>query len=144
MATSTIEANVVKLVRDHWTLADVKNVHISDRVPSFLRGTLYVVSIVDADDEEHKNYVYAEDDELNRYNDVIQLAKERGGESPLRHFFKGSSPVFVVAGIIGIAVTATVCYLSTHGQGAVPPHLLAAFQLILGFFFGTVARAGTK
>ena len=145
MASPTIEERVVQLVRDHWRGANVRDVQINDRLPRFFRGALYIVSIYDANNEEHENYVYVVGDELWRYDDLRQLGADVGKSSPLAETLQRAFQFVGISGVIAIIITATICYLvMTRPDPKIPELLANALTLILGFYFGTTVRRVTE
>ena len=141
MASPEIEEHALQLVRDHWKAAHIHDVHINDRIPHFFRGALYIVSIFDAQDEEHENYVYAVGEDLRRYDDLMQLGADVGKSSPLADILQKAFQFVGISGIIAILITATICYLIVSRPDPKIPELLAnSLTLILGFYFGTTVR----
>jgi len=143
MIDPAIEKRALQLVRDHWKGANVHRVEINDRIPRFFRGALLVVSIYDAKDEEHENYVYAVGEELQRYDDLGQMGTHVGRISPLAETLQMAFQFVGISGVIAIIITATICCLvivrPTNYE--VPPKLWDSLTLILGFYFGTAVRS---
>jgi hypothetical protein len=145
MASPAIEERVLQLVRDHWKGANVRDVQINERLPHFFRGALYNVSIYDADNEEHENYVYAVGEELRRYDDLRQLGADVGKSSPLAETVQKAFQFVGISGVIAIIITATICYLIVSRPDPKIPELLAnSLTLILGFYFGTTVRRAAE
>ena len=48
-----------------------------------------------------------------------------------------------MSGLIGLGITATICYLtvSGHGETKIPDVLSNALTMVLGFYFGSKAGA---
>jgi hypothetical protein len=104
----------------------------------FFRGALYVISIYDANNVEHENYVYAAHGELRRYDDMRQLGAEAGKDFSLAEMLRSAFQFAGISGVIAIIITATICYIALTRQDPNPPPFLAnALTLILGFYFGT-------
>lgn len=144
MGSSVIEERVLELVRDHWKGANVRDVQINDRLPRFFRGALFVVSIYDASNVEHENYVYALGEELRRYDDLSKLGADVGRSSALAETLQGGFQFVGISGVIAIIITATICYLVvTRVDPKIPDLLANALTLILGFYFGTTVRKST-
>jgi hypothetical protein len=74
MSNDNIESKVVELVRSHWANADVSNVKINNSFDEFSRGSLYVVSLHDANNRERENYVYVVGRRLKLFTDLNELA----------------------------------------------------------------------
>jgi len=74
MASANIEAKVIELVRSHWAGANTRNIKINNSFDEFSRGSLYVVSILDADNRERENYVYVVGRQLKLFTDLNELA----------------------------------------------------------------------
>lgn len=74
MSSDNVETKVVELVRSHWANANVRNVQINNSFDQFSRGSLYVVSIHDANDRERENYVYVVGRRLRLFTDLNELA----------------------------------------------------------------------
>jgi hypothetical protein len=146
MANPEIEKRVLQLVRDHWKGANVREIQINDRLMRFFHGSLYVVSIYDANNEEHENYVYADGDELRRYDDLRQLGGNIGASSRFTETLYEIFQFVGISGIIAIVITVTICWLVlTRGSGyLVPDHLANALYSILGFYFGTTVRRSPR
>jgi hypothetical protein len=145
MASPVIEERVLQVVRDKWKGANVREVQITDRLPQFFRGALYVVSIYDAKKEEHENYVYAVGEELRRYDDLRQLGADVGKSSPLAETLQKAFQFVGISGVIAIIITATICYMVVSRPDPKIPELLAhSLTLILGFYFGTTVRSAAK
>jgi hypothetical protein len=141
MAAPEIEERALQLVRDHWKAANVNNVHINDRLPHFFRGSLYVVSIFDAQEKEHENYVYVVGEDSRRYDDLSQLGADVGRSSPVAETLQKAFQFVGISGVIAIIITATICYLIVSRPDPKIPELLAhSLTLILGFYFGTTVR----
>ena len=70
-----IEPRVIQLVGDYWKGANIRDVQINDRLPTFFRGALYVVSVYDADNKEYENYVYHAGGHLRRYETCANLGR---------------------------------------------------------------------
>ena len=81
MSSSNIETKVVELVRSHWAGANVRNVRINNSFKEFIRGSLYVVAIHDANDRERENYVYVVGRHLRLFTDLTELAMGIGEDS---------------------------------------------------------------
>jgi hypothetical protein len=143
MATSEIDDRVVQLVREKWKGANVKGVQISDRIPNFLRGYLYIVSIYDAHGDEHENYVYALGESLRRFDDLKHLAADVAHDSALAQFFQSSFEFVGISGVVAVVITLTICYLAIAGQKP-EPFLANALTSILGFYFGTTVHSASK
>jgi len=74
MSSGNIETKVIELVKSHWEGANVRNVRINNSFDQFVRGSLYVVSIHDADNRERENYVYVVGRQLRLFTDLNDLA----------------------------------------------------------------------
>jgi hypothetical protein len=74
MASAGIEAKVIELVRSHWVGANARNITINNSFDEFSRGSLYVVSILDANNRELENYVYVVGRQLKLFTDLNELA----------------------------------------------------------------------
>lgn len=81
MPSRNIETAVVELVRSHWAGANVRNVRINNSFDRFIRGSLYVVAIHDANDRERENYVYVVGRHLRLFTDLTELAMGIGEDS---------------------------------------------------------------
>ncbi|HYN82300.1 MAG TPA: hypothetical protein VES88_12420 [Gemmatimonadaceae bacterium] len=81
MSSSNIETKVVELVRSHWADANVRNVRINNNFDQFIRGSLYVVAIHDANDRERENYVYVVGRHLRLFTDLTELAMGIGEDA---------------------------------------------------------------
>ena len=81
MSSSNIETKVVELVRSHWAGANVRDVRINNSFKEFIRGSLYVVAIHDANDRERENYVYVVGRHLRLFTDLTELAMGIGEDS---------------------------------------------------------------
>ena len=73
IANDNIEERVLKLVRDQWAGANAGKIQVNNR-SGFVRGTLYQVSIYDANEDEHENFVYAVGDQVTLFRNVSELA----------------------------------------------------------------------
>ena len=147
MANVAIEDRVVELVENYWRSANIQKVSIIETIPHFFRGRLYIVEILDANDYAHENVVYVTGDELRRYDNLQQLGASAGRDSPLAQFFESSFQIMGIAGIIAMLITVTICYVVLFRPPAIdsiPTYLSNALTLILGFYFGTTARRGSK
>jgi hypothetical protein len=78
---NNIETKVVELVRSHWAGANVRNVRINNSFAEFIRGSLFVVAIHDANDRERENYVYVVGRHLRLFTDLTELAMGIGEDS---------------------------------------------------------------
>ena len=142
MAKSEIEKRVEQLVRDYWKTANVLDVQIIDREMRYFRGSLYTVEIIDANRDDHLNYVYVKGDELRRFDDLKDLGVNIGTTSRLAEALQDAVQFFGVAGIIAVIITATVCWLAIkHTYNDIPAGLTAALSSILGFYFGKSTRS---
>jgi len=81
VSSSNIETKVVELVRSHWAGANVRDVRINNSFKEFIRGSLYVVAIHDANDRERENYVYVVGRHLRLFTDLTELAMGIGEDS---------------------------------------------------------------
>ena len=81
MASSSIETAVVELVRSHWAGANVRNVRINNSFERFIRGSLYVVAVHDANNRERENYVYVVGRHLRLFTDLTELAMGLGEDA---------------------------------------------------------------
>jgi hypothetical protein len=144
MASEIVESNVKQLVADHWKGANVQEIQINERLPRFFRGTLYIVSIYDAERREHLNYVYKQGNDLFRYDSLEQVGTAIG-KSPsvavlLHDFFQFAG----ISGLVAIIITITICYLAIqHGSQKdyqIPEILKNALAIILGFYFGSAMK----
>ena len=81
MSSSSIETAVVELVKSHWAGANVRNVRINNSFDQFIRGSLYVVAVHDANDRERENYVYVVGRHLRLFTDLTELAMGIGEDS---------------------------------------------------------------
>jgi hypothetical protein len=145
MTIAETERCVLQIVRDHWEGANVRNVQISGRVPRFFSGALYEIAIYDANGEEHENLIYVVGDEFWRYDDLKTLVFNLGNPpsfaDTLQKMFLFVGFPGLISGVIGILVTACICYLAVTQPGAtIPVYLANALPLILGFYFGTAVR----
>ena len=142
MTSTETEERALQLVRDHWIHAHVNDVHINQRLPHFSRGALYIVSIIHAVNEEHENNVYVVGEKLWRYDDLRQLGTHVGKSSPLAETLQNIFQVGVIAGVIAIIITATICYQIVSQPHPVIPEVLGqSLTLILGFYFGSKFRS---
>jgi hypothetical protein len=85
MSSGNIETMVIELVRSHWAGSNVHNVRINNSFDQFVRGSLYVVSIHDADNRERENYVYVVGRQLRLFTDLNDLAMGVGEISTELH-----------------------------------------------------------
>src|SRR3954451_19265338 len=76
MTDTDIKSQVETSVRDHWKAANFKDVHVNDIIPRFFHGKLFVVSIIDANNDEHENYVYVVGNHLRRYDSLRSLVDD--------------------------------------------------------------------
>jgi hypothetical protein len=145
MANPDIEKRVLQLVREHWKGGNVRNVQIDDRLMRFFHGSLYVVSVYDANNEEHENYVYANGDELRRYDDLRQLGGNIGASSRFTETLQQTFQFVGISGVIAIIITVTICWLVlSRSEYTIPEPLANALSLILGFYFGTTVRRSPR
>ena len=144
MAEPSIEDRVVKLVEDHWAAANVRAVQINNRFPEFVRGTLYFVSIYDANNTEHENYVYAVGSRLTLFKDINQLAIGVGKTSSAADTLQGIIQFGGISGLIALIITATICYRTFQGDLKFPDVLGHALSTILGFYFGSALQNASK
>jgi hypothetical protein len=143
MATANdTEERVLNIVREHWAGANVQRVEINQRFEDFLRGTLYAVSIYDADNQEQENYVLSRGDELRLFRDVGELVLGVGrfssfGDTILQLGISG-----LIAGVIALGITFTLCgFALRHPENLHVVDMLANTLLaIVGFFLGTKVR----
>jgi hypothetical protein len=139
MENKDIETRVLKPVRDLWASANFTKVEITNQYDDFVRGTLYFVSIYDANKVEHVNYVYAVGNRLQLFEDVKQLAIGVGKVSSWVDALKDILQSAGMSGPIALIITATICYMSIRGRN-LPNELWGALTLILGFYFGNAVR----
>lgn len=81
MSSSNVETKVVELVRSHWAGANVRDVRINNSFKEFVRGSLYVVAIHDANNRERENYVYVVGRHLRLFTDLTELAMGLGDDA---------------------------------------------------------------
>ena len=81
MSSSSVETKVVELVRSHWAGANVRDVRINNSFEQFIRGSLYVVAIHDANNRERENYVYVVGRHLRLFTDLTELAMGLGEDA---------------------------------------------------------------
>ena len=81
MASTSVETKVVELVRSHWAGANVRDVRINNSFDQFIRGSLYVVAIHDANNRERENYVYVVGGHLRLFTDLTELAMGLGEDA---------------------------------------------------------------
>ena len=81
MSSRNIETKVVELVRSHWAGANVRNVRINNSFDRFIRGSLYVVALHDANNRERENYVYVVGSHLRLFTDLTELAMGLGEDA---------------------------------------------------------------
>ena len=81
MASTSVETKVVELVRSHWAGANVRDVRINNSFDQFIRGSLYVVAIHDANNRERENYVYVVGSHLRLFTDLTELAMGLGEDA---------------------------------------------------------------
>ena len=145
MTSTETEKRALQLVKDHWKDANVTDVHINETIPHFFRGALYIVSIKDAVEEKHENNVYVVGEDLRRYDDLRQLGAHVGKSSPLAETLQNIFQVGVIAGVIAIIITATICYqMVSQPHPEIPEVLGHSLTLILGFYFGTNVRKAAE
>jgi hypothetical protein len=145
MTSTEIEKRALQLVKDHWKNANVNDVHINERLPHFFRGALYIVSIIDAVNEEHENNVYVVGEELWRYDDLRQLGAHVAKGSLLAETLQNIFQFGVITGVIAIIITATICYqIVSQPHPEIPELLGHSLTLILGFYFGTTVRKAAE
>ena len=85
MSSGNMETKVLELVKSHWASANVRNVRINNSFEQFSRGSLYVVSIHDANNQERENYVYVVGRQLRLFTDLNELAMGVGEISTEAH-----------------------------------------------------------
>ncbi len=90
MPGGNIETKVVELVRSHWAGANVRNVRINNSFDPFVGGSLYVVSIHDASNQERENYVYVVGRQFKLFTDLNELALGVGEVSAERNAAQAS------------------------------------------------------
>jgi hypothetical protein len=144
MAEANIEDRVVKLVEDHWAGANARTVQINNRFPEFVRGALYFVSIYDANNTEHENYVYAVGPRLTLFKDINQLAIGVGKTSSAADTLQGIIQFGGISGVIALIITVTICYRTFQGDSKIPEGLGNALASILGFYFGSAIQNASK
>jgi hypothetical protein len=81
VSSRNIETKVVELVRSHWAGANVRNVRINNSFDRFIRGSLYVVALHDANNRERENYVYVVGSHLRLFTDLTELAMGLGEDA---------------------------------------------------------------
>ena len=81
MASTSVETKVVELVRSHWAGANVRDVRINNSFDQFIRGSLYVVAIHDANNRERENYVYVVGRHLRLFTNLTELAMGLGEDA---------------------------------------------------------------
>src|SRR5687768_16762018 len=81
MSSANIETAVIELVRSRWADANVRNVRVNNSFDQFSRGSLYVVSIIDANNRERENYVYVVGGKLTLFTDLNELAMGVGSHN---------------------------------------------------------------
>mgnify|MGYP003293576182 CR=1 FL=1 len=81
MSSSNIETKGVALVRSHWAEANVRDVRINNSFKEFIRGSLYVVAVHDANNRERENYVYVVGRHLRLFTDLTDLAMGLGEDA---------------------------------------------------------------
>lgn len=110
------------------------SLHVVNLHKDFLGGALYVIGF-ERDGDQFHNFVFLDKDELHvAKNDalLISMISKRYKKETLLDSLGG------VAGIIGLAVTATIIYLLINNPLAEIPQILsAALTTILGFYFGS-------
>jgi hypothetical protein len=138
MTSQSIEASVLALVKDQWHGGNARSIRIASRFPEFVRGYLYIVEIIDADGDEHENFVYLVDKSLKYFGDADQLALGVGKITTAGDLVRNMIQFGGIAGIIAIVITSTICYrMIAQGNFDVPNPVGTWVTIILGFYFGT-------
>src|ERR1700730_18516498 len=135
-----VERNVVKVVEEHWSGANIKLAEINDRNRDFLKGTLYFVSIYDANDVEHESYVYVKGERLTRFDNAKELARAVGKNTTLLEYVENAFASTGVSGVIALIITVTICFLvftPDQKNSDILKTLELALTTILGFYFGS-------
>ena len=144
MTSPTREARAIQLVKDHWKRANVKHVEINETLEHFFSGSLYIVSIIDAKNEEHENYVYRVGEDLRRFDNWRRVGADIGESSRLSETLQKAFQFVGIPGFIAILVTTTTCDLAVFRPYQKIPELWTVLTLILGFYFGTAVRKSAK
>jgi hypothetical protein len=135
---SVSEDRIMKAVSDYWGKANIKGVEITSRFPDFVRGTLYVVSIYDANNVEQTNLVYVAGSKIQRFDNIESLAPAIGRGSMVADGLKNVFTVTGFAGITGLIVTVVISLMVYEGRD-VPQLMWTAWTSIIAFYFGAAA-----
>jgi hypothetical protein len=136
----TTDDKVLQIVRDRWAGANVKRVEITDRYPEFIRGSLYAVSIYDAVDQEHQNFVYVSAGQLRLFQDMNELAIGVGRISEPPFWIKDPA---VMSGAIAVMLILFLGIMVVVGRAnEIPEWLYAGLPVILGYYFGRETSKG--